>query len=86
MTDRLAQDCSVLLIDVAGSVQLRRDVGEVAAGRQIMHLLDSAIATARAHGASFIKAYGDDMLAIFENDAIAAAANVAILARLDIRR
>lgn len=81
MSDRLAPNCGVLIIDVAGSVRLRRELGEVAAGRQIMHLLDSIIAAARARGASFIKAYGDDVLAIFEQDAIPAASEVAVQAQ-----
>jgi adenylate cyclase len=81
VTDRLAQDCSVLIVDVAGSVKLRREIGDVAAGRQVLHLLDSIIAAARERGVSFIKAYGDDVLAVFEHDAIVSAAEVAIHAQ-----
>ncbi|MCX7072173.1 MAG: FHA domain-containing protein [Gammaproteobacteria bacterium] len=73
--------CGVLIVDIAGSVKLRKELGEVAAGRQIHHLLDSLITAARGCGATFIKAYGDDMLAVFEEAQLAATAELAILAQ-----
>ena len=73
--------CGVLIVDIAGSSALRAEIGDVAAGRQIHFLLDSIIATARDHGATFIKAYGDDVLAVFERDIVATTAEVAILAQ-----
>ncbi len=73
--------CGVLIVDIAGSTKLRSEIGELAAGRQIHHLLDSIIAAARARGASFIKAYGDDVLAVFEQDHAAATAEIAVKAQ-----
>jgi class 3 adenylate cyclase len=73
--------CGVLIVDIAGSTQLRAELGDAAAGRQLHFLLDSIIATARDRGASFIKAYGDDVLAVFERDIVATTAEVAILAQ-----
>lgn len=73
--------CGVLIVDIAGSTKLRSEIGELAAGRQIHHLLDSIIAAARDRGATFIKAYGDDVLAVFEQDQVAATAEIAIKAQ-----
>jgi len=73
--------CGVLIVDIAGSTKLRSEIGELAAGRQIHHLLDSIIAAARDRGATFIKAYGDDVLAVFEQDPVAATAEIAIKAQ-----
>lgn len=73
--------CGVLIVDIAGSTKLRAELGDVAAGRQIHFLLDSIIAAARGGGASFIKANGDDVLAVFEQDIVARTAEVAILAQ-----
>lgn len=73
--------CGVLIVDIAGSTKLRSELGELAAGRQIYHLLDNIIAAARNRGASFIKAYGDDVLAVFEQDPVAATAEIAIQAQ-----
>lgn len=73
--------CGVLIVDIAGSVKLRSELGELAAGRQIHHLLDTLITAARNRGASFIKAYGDDVLAVFEQDQLAATAELAMQAQ-----
>ncbi len=75
------RDCGVLIVDIAGSTRLRSELGDLAAGRQIHHLLDAIIATARDCGATFIKAYGDDVLAVFERDIVAATADVAMRAQ-----
>lgn len=75
------RDCGVLIVDIAGSTRLRSELGDLAAGRQILHLLDTIIAIARDRGATFIKAYGDDVLAVFERDAVTATADVAMRAQ-----
>ena len=69
---------AVLIVDIAGTVAMRSEFGDAAAGRRIQNLLDSIIASARARGGIFIKSYGDDVLAVFERDGIAAAAQTAI--------
>ena len=73
--------CTALIVDIARTVALRSELGDAAAGRRIRHLLDSIIVTARQHGGEFIKSYGDDVLAIFEQDPVASAARVAIAAQ-----
>jgi DNA-binding winged helix-turn-helix (wHTH) protein len=73
--------CTVLIVDVAGTVDLRTRLGDSAAGRRIRYLLDSIIAAAREQRGDFIKSYGDDVLAIFEHDSVNAAARVAIAAQ-----
>jgi len=73
--------CTALIVDIAGTVALRSQLGDAAAGRRIRHLLDAIIATARQHQGEFIKSYGDDVLAIFERDSVASAARVAIAAQ-----
>lgn len=78
--------CGVLIVDIAGSVKLRKELGEVAAGRQIHHLLDTLIGAARRCGATFIKAYGDDMLAVFEEAQLPATAARRATRRRDHRK
>lgn len=73
--------CTVLIVDIAGTVGLRSRLGDAAAGRRIRHLLDAIIATARQYHGEFIKSYGDDVLAIFEQDPVSSAARVAIAAQ-----
>jgi adenylate cyclase len=75
------RNCAVLIVDIAGTVALRAQLGDGAAGRKIGHLLEAIVATARAQGGEFIKSYGDDILAVFEHNAIAAAAFVAVKAQ-----
>ncbi|HWY24040.1 MAG TPA: winged helix-turn-helix domain-containing protein, partial [Nevskia sp.] len=53
--------CTALIVDIAGTVGLRSQLGDAAAGRRIRHLLDAIIATARQHQGEFIKSYGDDV-------------------------
>jgi DNA-binding winged helix-turn-helix (wHTH) protein len=73
--------CAVLIVDIAGTVDLRARLGDAAAGRSIMHLLNAIIAVAGQHGGDFIKSYGDDVLAIFEHDPVNSAARAAIAAQ-----
>lgn len=73
--------CAVLIVDIAGTVGLRAEFGDAAAGRRIRSLLEAIIAVSRRHGGEFIKSYGDDVMAIFEQQAIASAAKVAIAAQ-----
>jgi class 3 adenylate cyclase len=75
------RDCGVLITDIAGAVELRSQLGE-AAGLRIRRLLDAIVAAARRRGGTFIKSYGDDMLAVFEQEPLAAAAEVAVQAQL----
>src|SRR5882724_8846879 len=73
--------CAALIVDIAGTVALRAQFGDDAAGRRIRTLLETIIATAHQHGGEFIKSYGDDVLAIFERNPIPSAATVAIKAQ-----
>ncbi|MFI4980547.1 MAG: adenylate/guanylate cyclase domain-containing protein [Nevskiales bacterium] len=73
--------CCVLIVDIAGSVEMRSQLGDAAAGRRIRHLLDAIVDLARRHHGEFIKSYGDDVLAIFEKEAVGSAATVAIAAQ-----
>lgn len=73
--------CAVLIVDIAGTVALRTQLGDAAASRRIRSLLEAVIAASRQHGGEFIKSYGDDVMAIFEKDALACAARVAIAAQ-----
>jgi adenylate cyclase len=73
--------CAALIVDIAGTVALRSQLGDAAAGVQIRQLLEAIIAAAREHGGDFIKSYGDDVLATFQRDAVASAARVAIRAQ-----
>lgn len=76
------RNCTVLIVDVAGSVALHTRVGEVEAGRRIKQLLQDIITRARHNGGSFLKSYGDDVLATFEGpDQAANAAESAIEAQ-----
>jgi adenylate cyclase len=73
---------AVLIVDIAGNVALRTEFGDAAAGRRIRHLLDHVILEVRAQGGSFIKSYGDDVLAVYEaEDGLARAAQTAIQAQ-----
>ena len=60
--------CAALIVDIAGTVALRSQLGDDAAGRRIRKLLEAIIATSREYRGEFIKSYGDDVLAIFEHD------------------
>jgi DNA-binding winged helix-turn-helix (wHTH) protein len=77
---RLRQ-CAVLIVDISGTVGLRSQLGDAAAGRRIRLLLEAIIEAARQRGGEFIKSYGDDVMAIFERDALASAAHTAIAAQ-----
>ncbi len=80
-TPSQVRSCGVLIVDIAGTVGLRSQLGDAAAGRRIRSLLEAIIATARQHGGEFIKSYGDDVMAIFEQEPVASAAEVAIAAQ-----
>jgi adenylate cyclase len=73
--------CTVLIVDIAGTVGLRSRIGDAAAGRRIRHLLDQIIAAARHNGGDFIKSYGDDVMAVFERDGASSAARTAVAAQ-----
>lgn len=73
--------CAVLIVDIAGTVSLRSQLGDAAAGRRIRVLLEQIIAAAQRHGGEFIKSYGDDVMAIFEREPAASAALVAVEAQ-----
>lgn len=60
--------CTVLIVDIAGSVALHTRVGEEEAGRRIKQLLQDIITLARHNGGLFLKSYGDDVLATFEGE------------------
>lgn len=72
---------TALIVDIAGTVGLRMQLGDAAAGRQIQRLLEDIIQTALRRGGEFIKSYGDDVLAVFEHNGPCAAAEVAIAAQ-----
>src|SRR5687767_9365475 len=75
-------DCTVLIVDIAGSVALRKNAGEAEAGRVIQTLIADMIAVARERGGFFIKSYGDDVLTTFEGpDQAGNAAQAAIEAQ-----
>jgi class 3 adenylate cyclase len=75
-------DCTVLIVDIAGSVALRTKAGEAEAGRIIQSLIQDMIDVARSRSGFFIKSYGDDVLATFEGpDQAANAAQSAIEAQ-----
>jgi DNA-binding winged helix-turn-helix (wHTH) protein len=76
-----ARQCSVLIVDIAGTVSLRTQLGDSAASRRIRNLLEEIIAASRQHGGEFIKSYGDDVMAIFERQAAASAAWAAVAAQ-----
>ena len=80
-TNSEIRNCTALIVDIAGAVALHSELGDAAARRRIQHLLDAIIAAARQHQGEFIKSYGDDVLAIFEQDPVASAAKVAIAAQ-----
>ena len=58
--------CTVLIVDIAGSVALRAQVGEAEAGQRIRELLQDLARIMRANGCTFLKSYGDDLIATFE--------------------
>lgn len=58
--------CTVLIVDIAGSVALRAEVGEAEANRRIRDLVQRIALMARNNGATFLKSYGDDIVATFE--------------------
>lgn len=80
-SDSQVRRCAALIVDIAGSVTLRAQLGDQAAGRRIRSLLQAIIAAARAQGGEFIKSYGDDVLAIFEREPVPSAARVAVRAQ-----
>ena len=65
MTPSVRQ-CTVLIVDIAGSVALRAQVGEAEASRRIRELLQDLAQIARANGCTFLKSYGDDLITTFE--------------------
>lgn len=77
------RNCTVLIVDVAGSVALHTRAGEEEAGRRIKKLLQDIITIARHNGGTFLKSYGDDVLATFEGhqQGASAAAETAIEAQ-----
>lgn len=81
MTESEVRRGAALIVDIAGTVALRAQLGDKAAGRRIRALLESIIAAVEAHGGGFIKSYGDDVLAVFEQRPIASAATVAVKAQ-----
>ena len=81
-SDSETRDCAVLIVDIAGTVELRRQLGEAVAGARIRTLLADIIAAAKAEGAEFIKSYGDDVMVSFSQEPkIEAAARAAIRAQ-----
>jgi class 3 adenylate cyclase len=62
----VVRHCTVLIVDIAGSVALRADVGEAEAGQRIRQLLQDLAQIVRANGCTFLKSYGDDLIATFE--------------------
>jgi class 3 adenylate cyclase len=72
---------AALIVDIAATVELRRRLGDAAAGRVIRRLLENIVATAQTRSGVFIKSYGDDVLAVFEQDPVNSAAAVAIAAQ-----
>lgn len=72
--------CTVLIVDIAGSVALCEKVGELEASGRIRRLLDELIGIVKAHGGTFLKSYGDDVISTFEGerDGAALAAEAAI--------
>lgn len=76
------RNCTVLIVDIAGSVALRAETGEAEANRRIRDLLQQIAAIVRSSGCTFLKSYGDDVIATFEgpDQGAAAAARSAIAA------
>ncbi|TDU28378.1 class 3 adenylate cyclase [Panacagrimonas perspica] len=75
------RNCTVLIADIAGSVALRVEIGEVEANRRIRELLQRIATVARGNGATFLKSYGDDIVATFEgSDSGAASAAASAIA------
>lgn len=74
------RNCTVLIVDIAGSVALRTDQGDAEATRCVRALLERIIGVLRDNGGTFVKSDGDDVLATFEgvDQGIAAAADTAI--------
>jgi class 3 adenylate cyclase len=70
--------CAVLIVDIAGTVALRTEFGDAAAGRRIRNLLDAIADIARKRGGTFIQSSGDDVLVVFEQGAVGAAARTAV--------
>lgn len=72
--------CTVLIVDIARSMALRTRAGDAEAGRRIKTLLERIIALAQRNGGTFLKSYGDDVLATFEgvDQGIAAGARTAV--------
>lgn len=62
------RNCTVLIVDIAGSVALRETVGELEAGGRIRRLLEELIGIAQSHGGLFLKSYGDDVISTFEGE------------------
>jgi adenylate cyclase len=76
--------CTVLIVDIAGSVALRARMGEAQANHCIRDLLVALVDVARQSGGTFLKSYGDDVIATFEDpsdDGAALAAEAAIAAQ-----
>lgn len=77
---------AALLVEVAGTIELRNEIGAAAAAVRIRPLVDQIVMLAQARRGAFIQSYGDDVLAVFEEDPVTAAASVAIAAHRAARQ
>jgi adenylate cyclase len=81
------RNCTVLIVDIAGSVALRAELGETEGSRRIRTLLEDLAQIVRANGCTFLKSYGDDLIATFEGPdhgaALAAESAIALQRRAD---
>lgn len=81
------RNCTVLIVDIAGSVALRAEVGEAEASRRIRELIQDLAQIVRANGCTFLKSYGDDLITTFEGPdhgaALAAESAIASLRRAE---
>ncbi len=77
------RDYAVLFVDIAGSTELRRTLGEAQASRRLGSLLEALFAQVATHCGEVMKSDGDDVIAIFSRDGHAAgdAAGAAIAAQ-----
>lgn len=81
-SDSEVRNCAVLIVDIAGTVELRSRVGEAVAGEKISNLLAEIVAAAEMQGGEFIKSYGDDVMVLFgQEPKLARAARVAVQAQ-----
>ncbi|MGJ8670863.1 MAG: FHA domain-containing protein [Oceanococcus sp.] len=80
-SESVTRHCGVLIVDIARTVELRNQLGEIVAGEKIRNLLADIVAYAKTHGGEFIKSYGDDVMVIFPLEPkLTSAARVAIRA------